>query len=202
MHFIPRTCCVHFDGCIFLGFEPPAPLSGRVQMHRCSGNQSFVDRSTVPGLALIGVWFAGVSLGLWAACFYGESVGALALTAGRRDLTFWNGCVVTVLPLFLSAFAVFFFHRAGACWVSLIRGFALGFSLGSLTAVGGLWLGGLLLFSSLAVSPVILWFLWRRLCFGAERFRNDLVYAFLVSLGICAMDIWVVAPFLAHALSF
>ena len=171
-------------------------------MHQRTVFLPFFDRSTIPGLALLGAWFAGVSLGLWAACFYGDSVGALALAAGRAELMLRNSCVVTLLPLFLSAFAVFLFHRAGAYWASLIRGGVLGFSLGSLKAVGGLWLGGLLLFSSLAVSPVILWFLWRRLCFGAERFRNDLVYAFLVSLGICAMDIWVVAPFLAHALSF
>ena len=171
-------------------------------MHRCSGNQSFVDRSTVPGLALLGAWFAGVSLGLWAACFYGESVGALALAAGRRDLTFWNGCVVTVLPLFLSAFAVFLFHRAGVYWACVIRGTLLGFLLGSLTATGGLWPGFLLLFSSVAVSPVILWFLWRRLELGADGGWRDLGYAFLAAFGISMVDQWVVAPFLAHALSF
>ena len=171
-------------------------------MHQRADFLPYVDRSTVPGLALMGVWFAGVSLGLWAACFYGDSVGALALAAGRTELTFWSGCVVTVLPLFLSAFAVFFFHRAGAYWASLLRGVVLGFSLGSLMAVGGLWLGGLLLFSSVAVSPVILWFLWRRLCLGSDGCRRDLVYAFLAALGICAVDLWVVAPFLAHALSF
>ena len=171
-------------------------------MHQRTVFLPFFDRSTIPGLALLGAWFAGVSLGLWAACFYGDSVGALALAAGRTELTFGHGCVVTVLPLFISAFAVFLFHRAGAYWVSWIRGCFLGFSLGSVAAVGGLWLGGLLLFSSLAVSPVILWFLWRRLCFGADGSRRNSVYAFFAALGISAMDIWVVAPFLAHALSF
>ena len=160
------------------------------------------DRSMIPGLSLMGLWFAGVSLGLWAACFYGESVGALALAAGRAELTFFHGCVVTVLPLFLSAFAVFFFHRAGALWAAFLRGIFLGCSMGALTAVGGLWLAVLLLFSAVAVSPVILWYLWRRLCLGQERCRRDLVYAFLAALGISAVDLWVVAPFLAHALSF
>ena len=202
MLFIPRTCCVHFDGCIFLVFEPPVPLLGRVQMHQRTVFLPFFDRSTIPGLALLGAWFAGVFLGLWAACFYGDSVGALALAAGRAELTLRNSCVVTLLPLFLSAFAVFLFHRAGAYWASLIRGGILGFSLGSLTSAGGVWLGGLLLFSSLAVSPVILCFLWRRLCFGADGSWRDSAYAFFAALGISAMDIWVVAPFLAHALSF
>lgn len=171
-------------------------------MHRKTAFYPHIDRSMIPGLALSGVWFAGVSLGLWAACFYGESVGALALAAGRMELTFSGCCVVTALPLFLSAFAVFFFHRAGVYWSSLIRGGFLGYALGCFTAVGGLWLGVLLLFSAVAVSPVILWFLWRRLCLGACGARRDLVYAFLAVLIICAVDLWVVAPFLAHALSF
>lgn len=162
----------------------------------------YVDRSTVPGLTLMGVWFAGVSLGLWAACFHGESVGALALTAGRAELTFGRGCVVTVLPLGLSAFAVFFFHRMGAYLACLVRGMVLGFLLGGLTAVGGLWLGGLLLFSAVVVSPVILWFLWRRLCLGRDGCRRDLIYAFLCALGITTVDCWVLAPFLERALSF
>ena len=160
------------------------------------------DRSMIPGLTLMGLWFAGVSLGLWAACFYGESVGAMALAAGRTELTFLRGCVVTVLPLFLSAFAVFFFHRAGALWACVLRGTMIGFSAGALTAVGGLWLAALLLFSALAVSPVILWYLWRRLCLGPDGCRRDLVYSFLAAFGITAVDLWVVAPFLAHALSF
>ena len=68
--------------------------------------------------------------------------------------------------------------------------------------MGGLWLGALLLFSAVAVSPVILWFLWRRLCLGADGCRRDLLYAFLAAFGISAVDIWVVAPFLERALSF
>ena len=161
----------------------------------------FADRSTVPGLTLMGVWFAGVSLGLLAARSYGEPVGALALSAGAAALRFGHGCVVTVLPLFLSAFAVFFFHHMGAYFACLIRGSSVGFLLGGVTAVGGLWLGLLLLFSALAVSPVILWFLWRRLFVGPDGCRMDLVYAFLAAFGIAAVDFWVVAPFLAHALS-
>ena len=171
-------------------------------MHQKTAFYPHIDRSMIPGLALSGVWFAGVSLGLWAACFYGESVGELALAAGRTELTFWNCCVVTVLPLFLSAFAVFLFHRAGAYCAALIRGVFLGYFLECFAAVGGLWLCGLLLFSALAVSPVILWFLWRRLSMGADGARRDLVYAFLAAFGISAVDFWVVAPFLAHALSF
>lgn len=171
-------------------------------MHQIVCLDPRADRSMILGLSLMGLWFAGVSLGLWAACYYGGSVGALALEAGRAGITYLNGCVVTVLPLFLSAFAVCFFHRAGARMACLVRGTLLGFALGSVTAVGGLWLGALLLFSAVAVSPVILWFLWRRLCLGVDGCRRDLLYAFLAAFGISAVDIWVVAPFLERALSF
>ena len=171
-------------------------------MYRRVVSFSFADRSMVPGLTLMGFWFAGVSLGLWAACFYGGSVGALALAAGRAELTFGRSCVVTVLPLGLSAFAVFFFHRMGAYLACLIRGLAVGFLLGALMEVGGPWLGLLLLFSAVMVSPVILWFLWRRLCLGRDGCRRDFIYAFLCALGITAVDCWVIAPFLERALSF
>ena len=171
-------------------------------MHRASAFLPRIDRSMVPGLALLGAWFAGVSLGLLAARFYGDPVRALALAAGNQELTFGGSCVVTVLPLFLSAFAVFFFRRTGAYLAALIRGGGLGFLLGCLWSVGGFWLGLLLLFSAVAVSPVILWFLLRRLALGRDRCRSDLLYAFLASAGIAAADVWAVAPFLERALSF
>ena len=171
-------------------------------MHQCNLCLPHIDRSTLPGLTLMGSWFAGVSLGLLAARFYGDPVRALALAAGNQELTFGGSCVVTVLPLFLSAFAVFFFRRTGAYFAALIRGGGLGFLLGCLWSVGGFWLGILLLFSAVAVSPVILWFLLRRLALGRDRCRSDLVCAFLASAGIAAADVWAVAPFLERALSF
>lgn len=161
-----------------------------------------IDRSIIPGLTLGGVWFAGVSLGLWAARFYGEPVTALSLTAGSAALSFWGACVVTVLPLLLSAFAVFFFHRAGAYLACVVRGISIGFMLGSFVMAGGVWLGLLLLFSGLCYSPVLLWFLWRRLSLGTDRFRRDVVCCLLAAAVISAVDTWAVAPFLVRALSF
>jgi hypothetical protein len=37
----------------------------------------------IPGAALLGVWLAGSSLGLWAARFYGDAYGPLVLQAGE-----------------------------------------------------------------------------------------------------------------------
>ena len=159
-------------------------------------------RSTVLGLTLMGVWFAGLALGLLAARFYGDSFGALALGAGSFDLRFSSACMVTVLPLFLSAFAVFFFHRFGAYLACALRGLTIGFLMGSVTAAGGLWLCGLLLFSSLGFSPVLLWYLWRRLEDGGPGLYPDGLWCLLAGIALAAVDTWVAAPFLAAALSF
>lgn len=158
-------------------------------------------RSTVLGLTLAGVWFAGVSLSLLAARFCGESFGALSLSAGSSDLTFRNACLVTVLPLFFSAFAVFFFHRFGVYLTCALRGLSTGFLLGVLMAAGGMWLCVLLLFSVLCFSPALLWYLWRRLDRGMLDFYSDSLSCLLIALALAAVDTWVVAPFLAAALS-
>ena len=121
------------------------------------------DRSIVPGLTLGGVWFAGVSLGLWAARFYEGPFGALAPAAVGAELRFWNACLAAVHPLFLSAFAVYFFHRFGIYLACVLRGIAMGFLLGILIGVCGLRLGFLLSFSGLCGCGILLWFLWRRL---------------------------------------
>ena len=160
-----------------------------------------LDRSMIPGLTLVGTWFAGVSLGLWAARFYGDSVRALALAAGHAELSLFRACLVSVLPLLVSAVAVLLFHRVGACVFCVVRAAALGFLLGSFSTVGGLWLGGLLLFSGLCSSPVLLWFLWRRVT-GSRSFVVDCMCS-LTALGLVgAVDTWVIAPFLARALSY
>ena len=169
-------------------------------------HQSFYRQRTfsarIPGAALLGVWLAGSSLGLWAARFYGDAYGPLVLQAGETSLSFVSACVVTLLPLLLSAFAVFFFHRPGVYGACLLRSISLSFFLGILTAVGGLWLAVLLLFSGLLFSPVLLWYLWRRLELGLGGACVDCLWCGLAGLLLAAADTWLVAPFLATALSF
>lgn len=171
-------------------------------MHQIVCFDPRADRSMILGLSLMGLWFAGVSLGLWAARFHGDPVRVLSLTAADTALRFSGACVVTMLPLFLSAFAVFFFHRLGAYLFCTCRGILIGFSLGCVVDAGGFWLGLLLLFSGLFSSPVLLWFLWRRLELDMRRFLPDCAWALAALMAIAAMDTWVAAPFLERALSF
>ncbi len=171
-------------------------------MHLFRAELSRLNRSMDPGLALFGVWFAGVSLGLLAARSYGDAVMELSIPAGSSSLRWAGALMVTVLPLFLSAFAVSFFHRAGAYGVCGLRGFCMGVLLGSLYAAGGIWLCLLLAFSGLCFSPVLLWFSLRRLRSGMSGFLGDMLWCILWAVVISAVDIGVCAPFLARALSY
>ena len=156
----------------------------------------------IPGVTLLGVWLAGLSLGLLADRFYGDFFEPLSFLAARDALRFSDACMVTILPLLLSAFAVTFFHRFGACLACFLRGLTMGFFLGVLTEAGGAWLAVLLLFSGLCFCPVLLWYLWRRLIGDLRNARRDFGICLLVGLCLAAVDTWVVAPFLAAALAF
>lgn len=171
-------------------------------MHRFDFLKTRIRHSTVLDLTLALVWFAGVSLGLWAARFHGEVFGELARSAGSGPLRFSDACMASALPLLFSAFAVLFFHRFGVYLACGLRGLLLGFTLGVLSAAGGLWLCGLLFFSGLFESPVLLWFLWRRLRLGRADFREDGIRCLGLCVALAAVDTWVVAPFLAAALSY
>lgn len=162
-----------------------------------SGRRLFLrfDRSIVPGLTLGVVWFAGLSLGLWAARFYGSSVGDWIPAAVGAELTIWNGCMAALHPLFFSAFAVYFLHRFGVYLACVLRGISMGFLLGVLTAYGGIRLGGLLGFSGLFCSGILLWFLWRRL--NLSPLTGDLLCASAAALAVSAVDTWAIAPLLA-----
>ena len=152
--------------------------------------------------ALTLIWWAAVVLGLLTARCCGDRFRLLALQAGAADLRFSCACLVTVLPLFLSAFAVFFFHRFGAYLACAVRGVSIGILMGVLTAAGGLWLCVLLLFSALGYSPVLLWYLRRRLDMGTPGAFPDALLCLVLGVALSAVDTWVVAPFLAAALSF
>ena len=156
----------------------------------------------IPGITLMGVWLVGLSLGLVADRFYGDCFESLVFSAGCKPVRFADACLVAILPLLLSAFAVFFFHRFGVCLACFLRGLTIGFFLGILMATGGAWLAVLLLFSGLCFCPVLLWYLWRRFSVGLRDARRDFALCCLAGLCLAAMDTWVVSPFLATALAF
>lgn len=171
-------------------------------MHRPTFDRPERSGKWIPGAALCAVWLAGSSLGLWAARFCGDTPEELILRAGASDLRFADAFVVTILPFLLSAFAVFFFHRFGVYLSGFLCGGSLGGSLGVLMELGGVWLAVLLRFAGLFFGPVVLWYLWRRLEQGQRGVLCDAAGCTAVGLGLAAVDTWVVAPFLAAALSY
>lgn len=174
-------------------------------MHQPALHLPQLTRSMIPGLALGANWFAGLSLGFWAARLWGDTLVSLVAAAGAVKLSFPGALAATVLSLLLSACAVFLFHRFGAYAVCLLRGLGLGLMLGAVLAAygsGGLLLSVLLLFSRLSYSPVLLWYLWRRICLGNGQFQRDTVVCLVLGLAVAAVDYLVVSPFLAVAISF
>ena len=171
-------------------------------MHQLDLRRLRIPRQRALELAFAGVWFGGIFLGLLASGGYGGILGDLARSAGISPPEFRDACMAAVIPVFFAAFAVYFLHRTGVFLACGLRGLLVGFTLGVLADTGGVWLCGLLFFSGLFGSAVVLWFLWRRLRLGMLDFREDLIFSALGCVVLAALDTWVTAPFLAAALTY
>lgn len=168
-------------------------------MHRFGSFVHKLERESVLGMRLIIAWFAGLSMGFCAVRFFGDTyVSLISQAAGTPSSAAF--VFITVFPLFLSAFAAMIlpsFFQYGIC---LLRGLMLTLPLGAICQVfpnGTLLAAILLLFSSLAFSPVLLWFWWRRLCIGRNRLSHDAWLCATIGGLIAWVDLWFIAPFLA-----
>lgn len=162
-----------------------------------------LDKNTIPELALIALWFAGLSLGLWAACRYGDAYASflqpLACFAPELGGVFASA----IFPLLLSACAVALFDSTGCFGMCLIRSLSQGFFLGLIRICYGTAapLVALLLgFSALLGNGVLLfcWLRWLRA--GSVPFG-----AMLAPLGLCAgigaADYLLIGPFLVEVIN-
>ena len=150
------------------------------------------------------VWIAGLSLGFFADRFYGDAFDVYIQEAPASCPSF-SGCLaVNVLPLLISACAVFFL-RSIAYPICFFRGIFLGFGIGAIARgynCAGFLLGGLLLFSIILFTPFLLWFFCRRLEFGSHSFRRDMLLCLVVGIVVAGLDAWVVSPFLQEVINF
>lgn len=150
------------------------------------------------------VWIAGLALGCLADRFYGDVYrgffeGASLLQPGLLGLA-----AVTVFPLLISAFAVWInpFLLYIPC---LLRGFTLGLALcacGTVYGQAGPMMFGLLVFSLLTYSPVLLWYWYRALTLESWNFHRDTWLCFGIGLVILSLDYWIIAPFLQEIMIF
>lgn len=171
--------------------------------HRCFDTSRF-DKNTFLRAGICLVWIAGLSLGFCAARSYGDTYEAYILQAPDSLPSFFGVLSVNVLPLLISACAVFFF-RSISFVLCLLRGILLGLGLGVIAVSyggAGFLMSGSLLFSLLASTPVFFWYLCRRLEHGIRSFRRDTVICLLTGLVLSLLDIWVVSPFLREIMNF
>lgn len=171
-------------------------------MYKPQISMPLLHRSTIPALFLVMDWFAGLSLGFYAARFYGVMLASLIMQSASCVGSPIGMLVTTMLPLLLSAFAVFLFDSRLIWALCLVRGVGLGLMLGAVcrASPGGLLLGVLLLFSALFFTPVLMWYWLRRICrWGSER--RDMLIALGWGLLIWIVDQTVIAPFLAYAIN-
>ena len=66
----------------------------------------------------------------------------------------------------------------------------------------GFMMSGLLLFSAVFFTPVLLWYWCRRLELGAVSFRFDTAICCVIGLIMAGMDFGVVSPFLWEIMNF
>ena len=163
------------------------------------------DCNMIPGLKLMGFWFAGLSLGFLAARFYGGTLVSLLAQAPEVSASARDVVWMTLLPLIVSVIAVFFFRSGAVYPVCLFWGFCLGFSSGGLLvcyADAGWMMALLLQFSAFLCSPVLLWYWWRRLYLGMRELLWDALGCASAEMAIGAADYWVITPFLTDVINY
>lgn len=171
-------------------------------MHRIVIYKHAMSRNTILGLALIVVWFAGLSLGFVATRLYGDTlVSCLSQAAGLQATIVTP--FVTLLPLLVSALAVIIIHPDFLYAICFVRAVTLAMMLQALATCfhSGVYLAAIfLLFSSLLFSPVLLWYWWRRLSLQTDKFIADTLLCSAVGLVIGLLDYWFISPFLVDVI--
>lgn len=173
-------------------------------MYQRCFEMSHLDKNIILRTWLCLVWIAGLSLGFCAARSYGDSFAAFIKMTPDVVPSFWGALSVNVLPLLISACAVFFLRSIvfPICFFRAVS-FGLGLGLIALSYSGaGLMMSGLVMFSALLFAPVLLWYWCRRLELGRRLFRHDTVLCLLIGLFIAGMDVWMVSPFLREVMNF
>lgn len=173
-------------------------------MHHMSIYKYEMNRNTILGLALAGVWFVGLSLGFVAVRFYGDTLVSCLSQAAALPVSI-AAPLVTLLPLLLSALAVIVFQPGLLYGICFVRAVTLAMMLQALAVCfnGGVYLAAVfLMFSSLVFSPVLLWYWWRRLALRMENFVPDTLVCMAMGFVIGLMDYWFISPFLVDVINF
>lgn len=167
-------------------------------------HKHLADHSMIPGLKLACFWYAGLSLGLAAARFYGDTMVSLLRLAPAVSGSMMGAFWISLLPLLLSACAVFLFRRAGCYAACLLRGFGLGYVMACIRRCypgAGLLMSLLLTFSALWGSVILFWYHLRRITLRDADFLRDTAAAAAALCAVAAVDHWFITPFLVDVIN-
>ena len=173
-------------------------------MQPVSSSLRRLDKNTIREWALIALWIAGSSLGLWVVRFCGDAYASFLqpLTGFGPDL---GGVFASaIFPLLLSACAAFLFGAAGCYGMCLLRGLSQGVLLGMIRGcygAAGPLVALLLTFSALVVNGLLLLFWLRRVRMGNTDFQKDV--SLMIGLGalVGVTDHLLIGPFLADVIN-
>ena len=169
-----------------------------VSFIRCHG------LNTMPEMLLLLSWLAGSSLGLWAECFFGDSLVSF-LRLLPSTVPEWSSVVVTaMLPLLLSACAVVLLHDIACYCCSLLRSFSQGVVVGAICRLYGYGapvMVYLFLFSGMWINVILFWFWQRRLCARGSGFVSDCCLSLIGCIAVSIVNRLAIAPFLVEVIN-
>ena len=161
---------------------------------------SFFDCKLKPTI-LAFAWVGGLLLGAVVSASADNLLASTMRAALSGSMSIMGPVAVVLLPLFLSAYAVYFSQPAMLVSMVFLKAFLFAYTgagLLILYPVSGWLLRWLLMFSDMMSLP-ILWFLWVS---GNFKSRAELpcrvVICAVASVVICCVDLFLVAPFLAR----
>jgi len=173
-------------------------------MHRRCFEKSRHFYRSILHTGICPVWVAGLALGFAADRFCGDLYCGLLEQAPLWLPDFWGLALVNIFPLLISACAVLIFP-ALLYVLCLFRGLMLGIGLlGCIRIYGqaGPMMAGLLLFSLLLFSPVMLWYWDRALNSRHTGLLADTLFCCSAALVLLGADLWITAPFLREIMIF
>lgn len=167
------------------------------------GHTYRTDLNTFLQLKICLVWCAGMSLGLLANRFYGDALAAYIRSSAYLVSDLYTSASSAIFPLVISAIAVFYIRPLLPVLI-LLEGVLTGSAIVSVSCAygrGGIIMMPLLLFRCLVCAPVLLWF-WLETCGERTDLRHSLLYCSLLTIGISALDTFIVSPFLREVMIF
>ena len=151
------------------------------------------------------VWFFGLLFGIILSCAAGDYIVSLMRLAVHCHVSIVGLAVITVFPLFLSAFVAYVSVLLLIFPVCFFEAFIQGFLLLPVYVAFGDagWLVHLFcVFSDTCMTILLLWF-WVR-CFTGNNvsLKHDFIICFIAALMICFFDYFLVSPYLMMLMSF